>query len=102
MDEPFGALDSQTREQLQTELLAIHAKTEKTIVFVTHDLDEAVFLANRVVVMAEGKIREIIPIELAHLRSDVRAFRGSKEFALKRGEVWETLHRKEGHPQNLK
>ena len=93
MDEPFGALDSQTREVLQTELLTIHAKTRKTIVFVTHDLDEAVFLSDRVVVMATGTIREIIPIEIAHLRSDVRAFRGSKEFALKRAEVWETLHR---------
>jgi len=100
MDEPFGALDSQTREQLQTELLAIHAKTKKTIVFVTHDLDEAVFLANRVVVMAEGKIRRIIPIELAYMRGDVRAFRGSKEFALKRGEVWETLHRTDDQTPN--
>jgi len=100
MDEPFGALDSQTREVLQTELLTIHEKTKKTIVFVTHDLDEAVFLADRVVVMAEGRIREIIPVKLTHLRSDVRAFRGSKEFALKRTEVWETLHRADDHSLN--
>ncbi|MGY9105590.1 MAG: ABC transporter ATP-binding protein [Alphaproteobacteria bacterium] len=93
MDEPFGALDSQTREVLQSELLAIHEKTKKTIVFVTHDLDEAVFLADRVVVMAEGRIREIIPIEIAQSRSDVRAYRGSNEFALKRTQVWESLHR---------
>jgi NitT/TauT family transport system ATP-binding protein len=92
MDEPFGALDSQTREQLQAELLAIHAKTKKTIVFVTHDLDEAVFLANRVVVMAAGKIRKIIPIEIGHSREDIRGFRGSKDFALKRTEAWEVLH----------
>lgn len=100
MDEPFGALDSQTREQLQSELLTIHAKTKKTIVFVTHDLDEAVFLADRIVVMAQGVISEIIPIEIAHLRSDVRAFRGSKEFALKRTEVWEALHDTDEEPLN--
>ena len=92
MDEPFGALDSQTREVLQTELLTIHEKTKKTIVFVTHDLDEAVFLADRVVVMAQGIIRRIIPVEIAHSRNNVREFRGSKEFTLKRTEVWETLH----------
>jgi len=100
MDEPFGALDSQTREILQSELLTIHEKTKKTIVFVTHDLDEAVFLADRVVVMAEGRICEIIPIEIAQSRSDVRAFRGSNEFALKRTHVWETLHRRDGNSAN--
>ncbi len=47
MDEPFGALDAQTRETLQGELLEIHARTKKTILFVTHDLDEAVLLADR-------------------------------------------------------
>ncbi len=91
MDEPFGALDSQTREVLQTELLTIHSKTKKTIVFVTHDLDEAVVLANRVVVMSMGKVREIIPVELDHT-GDVRELRGSPEFARKRKQVWETLH----------
>jgi len=96
MDEPFGALDSQTREQLQSELLVIHGKTKKTVVFVTHDLDEAVFLADRIVVMAAGAIREIIPVAIPHAREDVRGFRGSTEFALKRAEVWEMLHGMEG------
>ena len=54
MDEPFGALDAQTRETLQGELIEIHARTRKTILFVTHDLDEAVLLADRVVVMSPG------------------------------------------------
>ena len=53
MDEPFGALDAQTRESLQAELLEIHARTKKTILFVTHDLDEAVLIADRIVVMHE-------------------------------------------------
>ena len=96
MDEPFGALDSQTREQLQSELLAIHAKTKKTIVFVTHDLDEAVFLADRIVLMAAGAIRAIIPVAIPLPRDDVRNFRGSVEFACKRSEVWEMLHGVEG------
>src|SRR6185437_846229 len=51
MDEPFGALDAQTRESLQAELLVNHARTKKTILFVTHDLDEAVLIADRIVVM---------------------------------------------------
>ena len=56
MDEPFGALDAQTRETLQGELLDIHKRTRKTILFVTHDLDEAVLLADRVVVMQMGRL----------------------------------------------
>jgi NitT/TauT family transport system ATP-binding protein len=97
MDEPFGALDSQTREVLQTELLGIHQKTRKTIAFVTHDLDEAVVLANRVVVMGQGKVREIIPVNLDY-SGDVRALRGSPEFTSKRLQVWETLHQVDPHP----
>src|SRR5579883_2515928 len=51
MDEPFGALDAQTRESMQAELLDIHARTKKTILFVTHDLDEAVLIADRIGVL---------------------------------------------------
>lgn len=92
MDEPFGALDSQTREGLHGELLAIHAKTHKTIIFVTHDLDEAVMLADRVAVMHAGKISQIIPIELERPRLDLRAIRTSAEYSRKRTLIWEALH----------
>src|ERR1041384_3395703 len=68
MDEPFGALDAQTREGMQAELLDIHARTGKTILFVTHDLDEAVLIADRIVVMREGGVQEIMTVPLARLR----------------------------------
>ncbi|MGI6297784.1 MAG: ABC transporter ATP-binding protein [Saccharofermentanales bacterium] len=56
MDEPFGALDPITREQLQNELINLHTRLQKTIVFVTHDMDEALKIADRIVLMREGKI----------------------------------------------
>jgi NitT/TauT family transport system ATP-binding protein len=92
MDEPFGALDSQTRETLQMELLNIHQRTGKTIIFVTHDLDEAVLLADRVVVMVGGQLREIIPVDLERPRKDMRSIRTASEFTKKRTMVWEALH----------
>src|SRR5674476_1515676 len=70
MDEPFGALDAQTRESMQAELLEIHERTGKTILFVTHDLDEAALLADRVVVMRNGEIQEIITCDLPKPRGD--------------------------------
>ena len=67
MDEPFAAVDAQTRETLQDELLRIWDATKKTIVFVTHSIEEAVFLADRVAVLTPnpGTVRGIIPIDLA-------------------------------------
>jgi NitT/TauT family transport system ATP-binding protein len=64
MDEPFGALDAQTRNVMQLELLRLRDKTQKTILFVTHSVDEAVFLADRIVVLTKrpGRIREIVPV----------------------------------------
>jgi NitT/TauT family transport system ATP-binding protein len=65
MDEPFGALDAQTRNLMQTELQEIWRKTRKTILFVTHSVDEAVFLADRIVVLTErpGRVREVVPVK---------------------------------------
>ncbi|TCS77473.1 ABC transporter ATP-binding protein [Pectinatus cerevisiiphilus] len=90
MDEPFAAVDAQTREVLQGELLRIWEKTKKTIVFVTHSIDEAIFLADRVVVMASnpGTIKDIIQIELPRPRDGIRA---STEFGKLRQEIWQLL-----------
>jgi len=92
MDEPFGALDAKTREVLQAELLSIHAKTGKTIIFVTHDLDEAVLLADRVVLMTKGEVQDIIDINLPRPRGDVVAVRAHDEFVQKRYQIWKSLH----------
>jgi len=71
MDEPFAALDAQTREVLQTELLDIWARDRKTVIFITHQLDEAAYLADRVVVLLPhpGRVGEVVPIDLPRPRS---------------------------------
>jgi NitT/TauT family transport system ATP-binding protein len=70
MDEPFGALDAQTREVMQEELSRIQRVEHKTILFVTHSIREAVYLADRVVVMtsAPGRIKQVFPIKLPEVR----------------------------------
>jgi NitT/TauT family transport system ATP-binding protein len=70
MDDPFGALDAQTRNLLQNELLEIWGKTRKTIIFVTHSVDEAVFLGDRLIVLTPrpGTLCEAIPIDLPRPR----------------------------------
>ena len=77
MDEPFGAVDAQTREQLQEELLKIWAQTETTVAFVTHSIDEAIYLSDRVVVMQArpGRIKEEVIIDLPRPRweGDIKA-----------------------------
>lgn len=70
MDEPFGALDAQTRQFMQESLLDILEEEKKTVVFITHGVEEATFLSTRVVVMASkpGRIREVIPIDIPYPR----------------------------------
>ncbi len=79
MDEPFAALDAQTREVMQTELLDIWMKQRKTVMFITHQLDEAVLLADRVIVMSAhpGRVREEIPIDIPRPRN-LETKRGEK------------------------
>ncbi|HWE78109.1 MAG TPA: ABC transporter ATP-binding protein [Pseudolabrys sp.] len=95
MDEPFGALDAQTRETLQAELLQIHARTKKTVIFVTHDLDEAVLIADRIVVMKRGRVSEVMNVPLGRPRPDLGVVRGMPEFAETRYKVWRALHEEE-------
>ena len=70
MDEPFGALDAQTRTQLQTELLKTWESERKTCFFITHDVDEAIILAQRVIVMSArpGRIKEVVNIDIPYPR----------------------------------
>jgi NitT/TauT family transport system ATP-binding protein len=92
MDEPFGALDAQTRETMQEELLRIWQSTGKTVIFVTHDIDEAIYLADRVVVMKArpGRIREILPVDLPRPRNaDMKA---EASFVEMRRHLWHLLH----------
>ena len=72
MDEPFGSLDAQTREVMQESLLDIWHKFPKTIVFVTHDVEEAILLADRILVLTKspGKIKAEVPVNLERPRSD--------------------------------
>ncbi len=63
MDEPFGALDAITRETLQNELLDIYKKKKITIIFITHDINEAIYLGSRILVMGDGKITDDISVE---------------------------------------
>jgi NitT/TauT family transport system ATP-binding protein len=87
MDEPFGALDAQTRSLMQAELLSIWEKTRKTVIFVTHDVHEAVYLAERVAVMSArpGRIKTIV--ETKFDKADPEVHR-TKAFVDKVEEVW--------------
>lgn len=70
MDEPFGSLDARTRDNMQMEMLKIWHETRKTIIFVTHNIDEAIFLADRIVIMTDkpGRINKILDINMKHPR----------------------------------
>jgi NitT/TauT family transport system ATP-binding protein len=89
MDEPFGALDAQTRNMLQQELLEIWEKTKKTVIFITHSVDEAVFLSDRIIVLTPrpGRICRIFPVDLPRPRD-----RTGVEFAQVRREVLDLIN----------
>jgi len=95
MDEPFGALDALTRVNLQGQLLQTWQSEKRTVMFITHDVDEAVFLANRVVVMAAkpGRIKEIIEVDLPYPRHvDLRL---TPRFGELRNRVWSAVYSQE-------
>jgi NitT/TauT family transport system ATP-binding protein len=90
MDEPFGALDSQTRELLQEELQAIWRRARKTALFVTHDIDESIYLGTRVIVFTArpGRIKADIRIPQLDRSGD---FRKSEQYVALRAQVWDLL-----------
>ncbi|HEY1235446.1 MAG TPA: ABC transporter ATP-binding protein [Candidatus Binatia bacterium] len=94
MDEPFGAVDAQTRQLLQEELLVLWQRERKTVVFVTHSMDEAVYLSDRVVVMSPrpGKVAEILDVPLPRPRVSEQVRRHAK-FVDLTNYIWESLKR---------
>jgi len=90
MDEPFGALDAQTRSLMQTELLNIWQSSRKTVVFVTHDVQEAVYLAQRVVVMSArpGRIKAIVDTNFDKTEPGAHK---QKQFIEKVDEIWDMV-----------
>jgi len=92
MDEPFGALDEQTRMMVHADLLRLWQEHRKTVVFVTHSLSEAVLLSDRIVVMSSrpGRIKESISVPLERPRHISEA-QSSPEFAAVRGRLWDAL-----------
>lgn len=93
MDEPYAALDSQTREQLQIELRSIWRRTGTTILFITHGIEEAIFLGQRVVVMTSrpGRIKQIVDIDLPEA-GEADDARSTPDFVRYRHQLWELLH----------
>lgn len=92
MDEPFGSVDAQTRQLLQEELLELWQREKKTVIFVTHSMDEAVYLSDRVVIMTPrpGQVAEILNVPLPRPRTD-NDVRRSREFVELTNYIWESL-----------
>jgi NitT/TauT family transport system ATP-binding protein len=92
MDEPFGALDAQTRCRMQSHLLEIWRKIDITIVFITHDLEEAIFLADRILVLSAhpGQVQELIEVPVSHPRSAAQIL--SPEFLATKARLEELIH----------
>jgi NitT/TauT family transport system ATP-binding protein len=94
MDEPFGAVDAMTREAMQAELEKIIAATRQTVVFITHSIDEAILLADRIVVISKrpGTIREVIEVDIPRPRFDEQAdVQRSARFGEIRSHLWSLL-----------
>ena len=93
MDEPFGALDAQTRTQLQTELLETWEKDQKTCFFITHDVDEAILLAEKVIIMSArpGRIKEIVPVDIPYPRNQETKL--TPRFMELRNHIWEQVYK---------
>src|SRR5207245_5078726 len=98
MDEPFGSLDAQTRETMQEELIKLWERTRKTIVFVTHDIEEAVYLGDRVVVLTArpGRIREEVPIALPRPRD--LTIKKSAQCHAYRNDIWDLIRSEASTP----
>jgi ABC-type nitrate/sulfonate/bicarbonate transport system ATPase subunit len=92
MDEPFGALDAQTRTVLQDELLALWGRVKSTVLFITHDLDEAIYLSDTVVIMGRrpGRIKQVLDVKLPQPRYSYDA-RAESEFARLRSIAWQSI-----------
>ena len=92
MDEPFASVDAQTREVLQEELLHLHERERKTMVFITHSIDEALVLGDRVAVMATrpGRVKEVLTVNFARPR-DPAAVRAEPRYTEMRNHIWEEL-----------
>jgi NitT/TauT family transport system ATP-binding protein len=92
MDEPFGSLDAQTRESLQEELSKILQQERKTMLFVTHSIDEAIYLGDRILLMTPrpGRIREILGVEIPRPR-DISRVRSDPQSIQLRNYIWEQL-----------
>jgi NitT/TauT family transport system ATP-binding protein len=93
MDEPFGALDAQTRARMQAHLLEIWRKIDITIVFITHDLDEAIFLSDRILVLSAhpGEVQELIEVPVPHPRSPAQFI--TPEFLATKARLEELIHK---------
>ena len=93
MDEPFGALDAQTRTQLQTELLNTWEQERKTCFFITHDVEEAIILSQRVVIMSArpGRVKEVIPVNIPYPRTQETKM--TKEFLDLKVRIWGLVYR---------
>ncbi len=92
MDEPFAALDAQNRTILQAELVRLWGQTGKTVIYITHSIEEALFLGDRAVIMTAhpGRIKEIIPIPFPHPR-DLMALSAASEFNALKLRIWRVL-----------